>query len=46
MHSCRRSISKKFESMTPLEPVEIPLVRDRTRTLHVCALSGYRGGDK
>ncbi len=46
LHSCRRSISKKFERMTPLEPVEIPLVSNRTRTLYACALSGYRGGDK
>jgi hypothetical protein len=43
VHSCRRGIAQKFESVTVLPTVEIPLVKDETRTLHACVLSGYRG---
>jgi hypothetical protein len=43
VHSCRRGITGKFDNVTELPPVEIPLVRDETRTLHACVLSGYHG---
>ena len=46
LHSCRKGIAQKFESVTPLPPVEIPLVRNETRTLYACVLSGYRGPGK
>jgi len=46
LHSCRKGIAKKFETVTQLETTEIPLVRNRTRTLYACALSGYRGSGK
>lgn len=43
LHACRKGITQYFESVTPLPPVEIPLVRNETRTLYACALSGFRG---
>lgn len=46
VHSCRPGITRKFESVTELPPIEIPLVRDETRTLYSCVLSGYRGDRK
>lgn len=46
LRACRKGIARHFDSVTLLPPVEIPLVRNQTRTLHACALSGFRGADK
>lgn len=42
LRGCRKGIVRKFATVTNLLPVEIPLVKNQTRTLHACALSGYR----
>ncbi|WP_244505575.1 ArnT family glycosyltransferase [Methyloceanibacter stevinii] len=46
VHSCRRGIIGKFDNVTELPPVQVPLVRNQTRTLYACVLSGYHGDGK
>ena len=46
LRACRTNITRHFDTVTMLPRVQIPLVRNETRTLHACALSGFRGVDE
>lgn len=40
---CRSSVTRRFANVTPLPEVRIPLVKEETRTVYACRLSGFRG---
>lgn len=43
---CRKSVTRHFTSVTPIPAIRVPLVKQETRTVYACRLSGFRGQDE